>query len=595
MSSDVKQLLPQWIYIISFYSSITSTIIILLSIYFHLLNYRKPFQQRLMIRIQLIVPLFAISCYSMLINQTSPINKFLLEPIREVYEAFVIYTFFSLLTDMLGGERQIIIVTSGREPISHPGILRYLLPKLDISDPHTFLNIKRGILQYVWLKPILCITIIILELIGLYNVNDLSIKSIYFWLTLIYNASVTLSLYCLAIFWKILWNDLKPFKPVGKFLCVKLIIFASYWQGVILAILSVLKLLPNGDIAENDGENIGIAIQNALLCIELIGFAIGHWISFSYYPFTISQLPYGRFQFKYAIKDCLGFKDLISDFGLTFHGDYYKDYKQFDSVEAMVAHPESKGRMSRIHQGLRYHYDGKHKHWLPENQSLLSATTLLSQQGQGQGQGQGQLSISSNSMSVPSTSEIHALDTSSILSNNTSMKGLYPISSRRSSSLEDNYSPLLDLQQQQQQQASSEQQYIQQPISIQDIMENDLELSSSSSSSSNNHGDSIDYTNEEFDIDEILYDESIKQINIYRLDDEKIKKIINYPIVDEVIDSHLYGYKVQKLRQRQKIRDLKSKQQQQHQQHQQNRDASGGSSVSPILQSNESYRYGSIV
>lgn len=94
MSSDVNQLLPQWIYIISFYSSITSTIIILLSIYFHLLNYRKPFQQRLMIRIQLIVPLFAISCYSMLINQTSPINKFLLEPIREVYEAFVIYTFF---------------------------------------------------------------------------------------------------------------------------------------------------------------------------------------------------------------------------------------------------------------------------------------------------------------------------------------------------------------------------------------------------------------------------------------------------------------------------------------------------------------------
>ena len=30
-------------------------------------------------------------------------------------------------------------------------------------------------------------------------------------------------------------------------------------------------------------------------------------------------------------------------------------------------------------------------------------------------------------------------------------------------------------------------------------------------------------------------------------------KIINYPIVDEVIDSHLYGYKVQKLRQRQKF------------------------------------------
>ena len=47
----------------------------------------------------------------------------------------LLFIHFSLLTDMLGGERQIIIVTSGREPISHPGILRYLLPKLDISDP----------------------------------------------------------------------------------------------------------------------------------------------------------------------------------------------------------------------------------------------------------------------------------------------------------------------------------------------------------------------------------------------------------------------------------------------------------------------------
>lgn len=43
---------------------------------------------------------------------------------------------------------------------------------------------------------------IVFELNGWYNVNDMSYKSIYLWMTVIYNASVTLSLYSLAIFGK---------------------------------------------------------------------------------------------------------------------------------------------------------------------------------------------------------------------------------------------------------------------------------------------------------------------------------------------------------------------------------------------------------
>ena len=87
--------LPDWVTIISGYASIISSVIIFSSIILHLRNYRKPFQQRLMIRIQLIVPLFALSCFSMLKNPESLFNRYLLESIREVYEAFVIYTFFS--------------------------------------------------------------------------------------------------------------------------------------------------------------------------------------------------------------------------------------------------------------------------------------------------------------------------------------------------------------------------------------------------------------------------------------------------------------------------------------------------------------------
>ncbi|RLV90246.1 Transmembrane protein [Spathaspora sp. JA1] len=537
-----ETILPSWIIIVSFYSSIISAMIVILSIILHLVNYRKPFQQRLMIRIQMIVPLFAISCYSMLINQSSVFNKYILEPIREVYEAFVIYTFFSLLTELLGGERNIIIMTSGRSPVRHPGIiLGNCLPPMDISDSHTFLAIKRGILQYVWLKPIIIITTFLTQLLGWYNVNDLSFKSIYFWLTLFYNFSVSLSLYCLAMFWRILWNDLKPFKPVGKFLCVKLIIFASYWQGVILAILNFFQILGDST-SEGDDISIAVCIQNALLCVELIGFAWGHWVSFTYKPFTISELPYGRYKLKYSLKDCFGFRDLINDFKLTYYGDYYKNYKQFDSVDAMVAHPDSRGRMSRIHQGLRYHYDGKHKHWLPDNT--------------------GNLAVSSSSPIIQSTSEIHALDNTSLYSNNTSMRAIYPSSPKlqfQSSSPPNSpvISKSIPISEQQQ--------------TIEDIISTDPELSN------------IDYSQEFFNQDEEIYQVVIKEVGNYKLDQVEIKKLLNYPIVDEVIDSHVYGYKVKKLRQRQKLRDQYRK---------------GDNGERMEIQgsgSNESYRYGSIV
>lgn len=454
------------------------------------MNYRRPFQQRLMIRIQLIIPIFALSCYSMLLSSESLFNKFLLEPIREIYEAFVIYTFFSLLTDMLGGERSIIIMTSGRKPVSHPGFLRFILSDVDISDSSTFLNIKRGILQYVWIKPFLCFGILFTELIGVYNINNLQIQSIYLWLMLLYNLSVTSSLYCLALFWKILWDDLKPFNPIGKFLCVKLIIFASYWQGLILTILNYYNIIPGSedtDVNEHN-SNIGLSIQNALLCVELIFFAIGHWISFSYKPFTLSKIPNARLKFKYAVRDMFGVKDLVQDFKITFHGGQYKDYKTFDSVNALVQHP-SKSRMKKINQGLRYHYDGKHKHWITlnqgDNKSIVENATIGSD--------------SLYSASISSTQGV------------ISPKGPQSPILKDSSSLVSETIPNFPIAQ-------------------------------------TLNSDEFNYDNEMLEDDEGLYHLAYNVVNNYRLDQTEVKNLINYPVVENLIDSHLYGYKVRKLR-----------------------------------------------
>lgn len=432
----------------------------------------------------------------MLTNQTSSFNRFILEPIREVYEAFVIYTFFSLLTDMLGGEKNIIIMTSGREPVSHPGFL-YWLPKIDMSDPKTFLSIKRGILQYVWLKPFICFGTIFFEAIGVMDTSDMSWRSLYFWLTLVYNFSVSLSLYSLAIFWKTLWNDLKPFSPVGKFLCVKLIIFASYWQGMILAFLNFFQLLPK---VEGKGS-IGLCIQNGLLCVELIFFAIGHFVSFSYVPFTLKNMPSGRLQFKYALRDTFGIKDLIYDFKLTFHGDYYKDFREFDSVDALISHPDSNGRMSRINQGLRYQSNGKQKHWIrnaPANSVEVRSTSEIQTES-------------------PISQGISAFGDMNSLKSGASTRGLYQ------QSVDSISPPPLD-------------------EDILDSLKLDPELSG------------IDYEKELLDEDEIYYSNATSIVNNYKLDQVEIRRLLNYPIVDELLDSHAFGYKVSKLRRERMLR-----------------------------------------
>jgi hypothetical protein len=64
-------------------------------------------------------------------------------------QAFVIYCFFVLLLDYLGGERSLLILLHGRPPIPAVFPLNLWRSVIDPSDPYTFLFLKRGILRMV--------------------------------------------------------------------------------------------------------------------------------------------------------------------------------------------------------------------------------------------------------------------------------------------------------------------------------------------------------------------------------------------------------------------------------------------------------------
>ncbi|SCU96268.1 LAFA_0G05358g1_1 [Lachancea sp. 'fantastica'] len=346
--------IPRWWFLLCVCSSVLSIGTSTVSIAQQFLNYRKPYEQRLVVRIQLMVPLFSATCLLACIIPRKA--QIWIDPVREIYESFVIYTFFTLLTLILGGERTIITQLSmGKPPMRHPIlILGRILPKIDMSDPSDFLSVKRGILQYVWFKPVYCVGTILCMQNNWYP--DFWMP---FW-TISYNISATLSLYNLALFWKCLYDELQKHSPWPKFLCVKLIIFASYWQGIFIALMNKYGLIPN----RPDSVDYGYVYQNAALCVEMIGFAIGHLIAFNWSAYSSKSIPEGaRMRTVYALRDCFGCGDLKWDFKITFFGNLY-NYRHFNSAEAVIAHRDSRSRLGRLQAGFRYSDGGRGNYWI---------------------------------------------------------------------------------------------------------------------------------------------------------------------------------------------------------------------------------------
>ncbi|PNS16826.1 Transmembrane protein 184 [Sphaceloma murrayae] len=342
-------------------SALIAIFVTFLSIWLQSKNYRKPLLQRYVIRILVLVPIFAASSWASL---TSIRVAFWIDPFRDVYEAFVLYAFFQLLINFLGGERSLIIMMHGRAPVSHIWPMHHCLPKVDISDPHTFLAVKRGILQYTWIKPFLAISTIIMKATGTYQEGYIGISSGYLWSGVIYNLSITISLYALALFWVCMSRDLQPFRPMPKFLCIKGIIFASYWQGFFLSILVWLGAVPDLN-KEYTADNLAAAIQDALICFEMPLFAFWHWYAFSWHDYADKTISDARMPVKYALRDAFGARDLIEDAKETFYGTKY-EYRYFDAEDNVITHEDSSSREARMREGMRYERGGRGKYWLPD-------------------------------------------------------------------------------------------------------------------------------------------------------------------------------------------------------------------------------------
>ena len=147
-----------------------------------------------------------------------------------------------------------------------------------------------------------------------------------------------------------------------KFLCVKGILFFSFWQSIGISILvaagAIRHLGPY-----TDSERISVGLTDTLICFEMPLFAIAHLYAFSFKDFVDPHALFvARMPIKFAIKDSFSLKDVVEDSKATLRGEGM-DYREFEPSEGFVH--QGPGRERRIRAGLRYAEGGKKKYWLP--------------------------------------------------------------------------------------------------------------------------------------------------------------------------------------------------------------------------------------
>ena len=239
-----------------------ASVLSLVQIFYHLRWYSEPYIQRFIIRIILMVPLYACLSFASLLH---PNESVYLDAVRDCYEAYVIYNFISLLYAYVGGPGAIAQQCEGVIVPPSCAFCTCCLPVMEV-DGTLLRRVKQGAIQFVVLKPIITLVIIVLEATNSYCDGDFSPECGYLWVQILYNVSYTLALYALLVFYLGAHDALEPYSPLLKFVLVKAVVFLTFWQGLFLAVVAALDKAVEG---RQDSDGSHKSLQSFLICLEM--------------------------------------------------------------------------------------------------------------------------------------------------------------------------------------------------------------------------------------------------------------------------------------------------------------------------------------
>ncbi|PCH36718.1 DUF300-domain-containing protein [Wolfiporia cocos MD-104 SS10] len=261
----------------------------------HLRWYTNTHEQRYIIRILFMVPIYAVISFASYLfwNHSTPLLL-----IRDCYEAIVLTAFFYLLLMYLSPDyeaQKAIFYQCGLsrkkdQQADMCGLAKdkWIFPLQLIRwkpmDGLHFLQImKWGVLQYCLIRPVTTLVAVILNYIGLYCEDSWSPGWGHLYITVIMSISVTVAMYCLLQLYVCISVNLQPHKPLLKLFVVKAIVFLTFWQATLLLLLESFNVIKSSTYMTAD--NITTGISAILETFEMVVFAVLHIRAYSYQPY----------------------------------------------------------------------------------------------------------------------------------------------------------------------------------------------------------------------------------------------------------------------------------------------------------------------
>jgi hypothetical protein len=132
---------------------------------------------------------------------------------------------------------------------------------------------------------------------------------------MIQNLSVFFAFAGLLKFYHAVRDDLLWCQPFSKFICIKGVVFMTFWQGLIISIL--INLNPRamgweeGDGDEDRNKDMAAMLQNILICLEMLFFSLAHFCVFPTDEWEEGYRP------KEMEKPGIAIHDFVKDVGLV--------------------------------------------------------------------------------------------------------------------------------------------------------------------------------------------------------------------------------------------------------------------------------------
>jgi Organic solute transporter Ostalpha len=259
-------------------------------VYLHLTHWFMPDVQKYVVRILWMVPIYAIQSYLSLCYHHARVY---MSTIRDFYEAFVIASFVYYLVELLGGQESLVHLLRHKNPVygQHKFPISLVLQPWELGEEF-MLQCKHGVLQYVVFKTTATILIFLCEFAGVYGEGHFEWFVAYPYLCFFQNISVMYALYCLVIFFHACNEELHHpvnWHPLGKFLCIKGVVFFPWWQGVVIFYLRDHGII--GQMGPWSSIDVANGFIDYCIVVEMVGFAIAHSYTFTYTEYLPVQLP----------------------------------------------------------------------------------------------------------------------------------------------------------------------------------------------------------------------------------------------------------------------------------------------------------------